>query len=54
MRVERKLAAGFGAQTLSSGRLESGVVPGFWVEAGWLWQAELPSTMRCLREILSP
>ncbi len=54
VRVERKSAAGFNAQTLSSGRLESTVVPGFWIEVGWLWQADLPSTMRCLREILSP
>ena len=52
--VERKLRAGFGAQTLSSGRLKVGGVPGFWIEVGWLWQADFPSTVRCLRDILPP
>jgi len=54
VRVDRKSPAGFTAQTLSAGRLESVVVRGFWIEVGWLWQAELPSTMRCLQGMLSP
>ncbi|HEX7183943.1 MAG TPA: Uma2 family endonuclease [Thermoanaerobaculia bacterium] len=40
------------ARSLSSGRLESKVVPGFWIEVDWLWQQALPSTLTCLREIL--
>ncbi len=53
VRAERKSPAGFIAQTVSTGHLESTVILGFWIEVGWLWQADLPSTMRCLREILS-
>jgi Uma2 family endonuclease len=50
--VKRKTAEGYTSQTVSSGRLESQAVPGFWIEVGWLWQAELPSTLACLRQIL--
>lgn len=50
--AEAKTTAGYTAQVLSSGRLESKVFPGFWIEVSWLWQEELPSTLRCLREIM--
>jgi Uma2 family endonuclease len=50
--VETKTPAGYSTATLSSGRLESVVVPGFWIEIAWLWQEELPPTLRCLREML--
>jgi Uma2 family endonuclease len=50
--VKRRTAIGYTSQTVSSGRLESQVVPGFWIDVGWLWQDELPSTMACLRQIL--
>ena len=50
--VKRKTAERYISQTLSSGRLEAKVLPGFWIETGWLWQDELPSTMACLRQIL--
>lgn len=50
--VKRKTATGYTSQTIASGRLESQVVPGFWIEVGWLWQEDLPSTMVCLRQIL--
>ena len=50
--VERKAGAGFVSRSESSGRVESTVVPGFWIEASWLRQDELPSTMSCFREIL--
>jgi Uma2 family endonuclease len=50
--VEVKAAAGYAAQVLSSGRLQSHVLPGFWLEVSWLWQEELPSTLKCLREIM--
>lgn len=35
------------------GKLLSAVVPGFWIEIGWLWQENLPAALNCLREILS-
>jgi len=48
-----KTPEGYEARTLSSGRLASRVIPGFWIEVGWLWQDELPSTLACLRKILA-
>lgn len=38
---------------LSAGRAESRTVPGFWIDAAWLWQEPLPSTLGCLRQILA-
>jgi Uma2 family endonuclease len=35
-----------------SGRLASRQVPGFWIDADWLWQEELPSSLGCLQRIL--
>jgi Uma2 family endonuclease len=37
---------------LAAGRIESAVVPGFWLEVDWLWQDRLPSTLACLQQIL--
>jgi len=50
--VEVREPGGYAARTLSSGRLASAVVPGFWIDVAWLWQEELPPTLRCLRDIL--
>jgi len=44
--------AGYVSETLSSGRLESKTIPGFWIQVEWLWQDQLPSTLSCLRQIL--
>jgi Uma2 family endonuclease len=52
LRVETKRPAGYGSRTLAAGRLDSVVLPGFWIEVSWLWREELPSTLDCLREIL--
>lgn len=52
LRVETKAAADYASKSLASGRVESIVLPGFWVEVSWFWQEELPSTLACLREIL--
>ena len=51
--AEVKEASGYASQRLAAGRLTSRVVPGFWIEVGWLWQERLPSTLACLREILA-
>jgi Uma2 family endonuclease len=53
LRVETKARAGYASRTSSSGRLESTVVSGFWINVEWLWGADLPSSMGCLREILA-
>ena len=50
--AEMKEVSGYAANTLSSGRLSSKALPGFWIEVSWLWQDQLPSTLQCLREIL--
>ena len=43
---------GYRLETLSSGRLSSSVIPGFWIDVSWLWQGKLPSTLECLRNVL--
>lgn len=50
--AQRKTESGYEELRLSTGRLESAVVPGFWIEVAWLWQIKLPSTLACLRKIL--
>lgn len=51
VRVETKTPGGYRTQMLSSGRLDAVVLPGFWIDVAWLWQSQLPSTFRCLRDI---
>ena len=51
--VKRKTAEGYETAQLSSGRIESSVLSGFWIEVGWLWEDPLPSTFACFREILA-
>lgn len=50
--VETRTPEGYASRTLTSGMLDSSVIPGFRIDAGWLWQEELPSTLACLREML--
>ena len=47
-----KTTSGYDVRTVDSGRVESSVVPGFWIDIAWLWQARLPSTFACLRKLL--
>lgn len=49
--VETKELRGYVARTLASGRLESRILPGFWIDVSWLWRDRLPSTLECLRQI---
>jgi len=44
--------AGTRAVELSAGRLETPALPGFWLEAGWLWHDPLPDANQCLHQIL--
>lgn len=50
--IDRRRKKGYDEETVSAGRLESKVLPGFWIDVSWLWQEPLPSVMDCLREIL--
>lgn len=43
---------GYTSTSLSSGRLASSVVQGFWIEVDWLWLDELPAPLACLRQTL--
>jgi Uma2 family endonuclease len=52
LHIERKTPAGYETLDLAAGRVESQVVPGFWIEVDWLWQEALPSTYACLSAIL--
>ncbi|HEY2737644.1 MAG TPA: Uma2 family endonuclease [Thermoanaerobaculia bacterium] len=52
LHIERKTAAGYETLDLAAGRAESRIVAGFWIDAAWLWQEPLPSTLVCLRRIL--
>jgi Uma2 family endonuclease len=52
VRAETRQPDGYRSATLAAGRLESVVLPGFWIEVSWLWQDQLPSTIGCLREML--
>jgi Uma2 family endonuclease len=52
VRVARQGAQGYDLATVAEGRLSSQVLPGFWIDVGWLWQPKLPSSLACLREIL--
>ncbi len=50
--VETKEPQGYASRSLAAGRVDSRVLPGFWIDVSWLWPDELPSTLACLREII--
>jgi Uma2 family endonuclease len=50
--VKVRTPEGYETRSLVSGRLESRVLPGFWIQVDWLWQEALPSTYACLQQIL--
>ncbi len=47
-------AGGYRVERVASGQVESSAVPGFWLEADWLWQEPLPSVNPCLQALLQP
>jgi Uma2 family endonuclease len=51
--VDRRRGKRYTTTKASTSRIKSTVVPGFWVEATWLWTEPLPNVMPCLRELLS-
>ena len=52
LRAETREREGYASLVLTSGRLDSRVLPGFWIDVSWLWLEELPSTVESLRAIL--
>jgi Uma2 family endonuclease len=43
---------GYGTTTITTGRVVSTVLAGFWIEIDWLWADPFPSVVRCLQQIL--
>jgi Uma2 family endonuclease len=50
--VDRRGKKRYTTRTFTTGRLESAVLKGFWIEVDWLWADELPEELACLQEIL--
>jgi Uma2 family endonuclease len=50
--VDRRRKKGYSTQTVTTGRLESTALEGFWIEVDWLWADELPEDFACLLTIL--
>lgn len=50
--VDHRRGRRYITKTISTGRVESTVIKGFWIEAEWLWSRPLPNKMQCLRDIL--
>jgi Uma2 family endonuclease len=50
--VDRRRPKGYSTLTVTTGRVTSRVLPGFWLEAAWLWSQPMPKVGRCLRRIL--
>lgn len=51
--VERSGDGGYRRETIESGYWISSSLPGFWLDAAWLWSLELPNPRQCLRSILA-
>jgi Uma2 family endonuclease len=50
--LDRRRGQRYITKTIHTGRVESAVVRGFWIEADWLWSDPLPNEMQCLRDLL--
>lgn len=53
IRVDTLESGGYQTRTHTAGVLASAVVPGFWIDIGWLWQDPPPAPLSCLRRILA-
>ncbi|HMC66549.1 MAG TPA: Uma2 family endonuclease [Gemmataceae bacterium] len=50
--VDRRRGRRYVTECVTRGRVSSLALPGFWIEATWLWSEPLPNLMTCLRAIL--
>jgi Uma2 family endonuclease len=50
--VDRRRPKGYVTVTVTTGRIASRAVAGFWLEATWLWSQPMPRVSACLRRIL--
>lgn len=51
--VDRKRKRGYSSSQSGEGRIASAVLPGFWIDASWLWAEPLPKAPPCLRQLLA-
>jgi Uma2 family endonuclease len=50
--VDRRHRRSYTTTTAAGGRVTSTVIPGFWIDAAWLWAEPLPTDLECLQTIL--
>jgi Uma2 family endonuclease len=50
--LDRRHGKRYATKSYTEGRVESAVLIGFWIDAGWLWSDPLPNDMECLQTIL--
>jgi Uma2 family endonuclease len=50
--LEASEEGGYRSAALGAGRLQTTVIPGFWIDVAWLWREPLPAILACLRQIL--
>lgn len=53
VRVETLAGRAHHSRVVTAGRLDSAVLPGFWIDVSWLWRQPLPSILACVRQILA-
>jgi Uma2 family endonuclease len=51
--MDRRRAGSYVEEIFTEGQVFSEVLPGFWLNASWLWATPLPNRFTCLEEILS-
>jgi Uma2 family endonuclease len=50
---DRRQVGSYTEDIVTAGRVSSAVLPGFWIDASWLWATPLPNRFMCFEEILS-
>ena len=51
--LDRRQVESYTEDIVTAGRVSSAVLPGFWIDACWLWATPLPNRFMSLEEILS-
>jgi Uma2 family endonuclease len=51
--LDRRQVGSYTEDIIPAGRVSSAVLPGFWLDASWLWATPLPNRFMRLEEILS-
>ena len=50
--MDRRRAGGYVEEIITAAQVRSEVLPGFRLNASWLWATPLPNRFMCLEEIL--